>query len=207
MTAKRKRINMPKNKFLITQSLLSSWLYVYKTDTGYKDFLSALDRIQKPPTKAMLDGNHFEAMVNAVCDGQPIDQAHEWYKPITEVVDIVGGSQKQVRASKDIEIDGINFVLYGVLDFLKAGTIYDTKFSKTYAMGKYMESPQHPMYFELVPEAKRFEYVICDGSWVYREAYDREDVVPIQYTIKNFMDFLDRQNLVNRYCEKWRSKY
>ena len=198
---------MPKNKFLMTQSLLSSWLYVYKTDTGYNDFLSALDRIQKPPTKAMLDGNRFEAIVNAVCDGQQIDPKHEWYKPVVEVANIVGGSQKQVKVSKNIEIDGINFVLYGVLDFLKAGVIRDTKFSKSYFMNKYLDSPQHPMYFELVPEAKRFEYVICDGTWVYKEAYDRDDVVPIQHTIKNFMDFLDRYNLVERYCEKWRSKF
>lgn len=195
------------NKFLITQSLLSSWLYTYKLDNGYEDFLNSLNRIRKPPTRAMLDGTQFEGMVNAVCNGRPIERENKLYDVVMQTVDIVKGAQQQVKLSRDVEVNGVRFVLYGVLDFLKAGVIYDTKFSKTYHYGKYLDSPQHPMYFALVPEAKRFEYVICDGSWVYREAYEPEDVEPIETTIKQFMEFLDRQNLVDLYCEKWRSKY
>lgn len=195
------------NKYLITQSLLSSWLYTYKMDNGYEDFLGALNRIRKPPTKAMLDGTKFEGMVNAVCNGHPLEQENDLYPVVMQTVEIVKGAQQQVKLSRDIVIDGVEFVLYGVLDFLKAGVIYDTKFSRTYHYGKYLDSPQHPMYFALVPEAKRFEYVICDGSWVYREAYEPDDVEPIETTIKQFMEFLDRQNLVDLYCEKWRSKY
>ena len=199
---------MSQNKpLLITQSLLSSWLYVYKTNDGYEKFVDSLHRKKQTPTKAMLDGIRFESMVNAVCNGQPMDKAHKWTKGIEQVVPIVKGAQQQVKVSKNVEIDGIKFVLYGILDFLKSGTIYDTKFSKTYVLNKYLESPQHPMYFELVPEAKRFEYVICDGSWVYREGYDREDTEPISLTIKNFMKFLDKYNLVKTYYENWRSKY
>jgi hypothetical protein len=98
-------------------------------------------------------------------------------------------------------------VCYGVLDFLKAGVIYDTKYSKTYSVGKYRESPQHPMYFYLTPEAKEFQYKICDGQWVYTETYSPDEVEPIEKTIKHFMDFLDRQNLVKTFCENWISKY
>lgn len=198
---------MKKNKFLITQSLLSSWLYVYKTDNGYKDFLNTLNRAKKPKTKAMLNGIKFESIVNSVCDGKTIEKTHELYKPVMEVVDIVKGAQKQVKLSKEVNINGIHFVLYGILDYLKSGIIYDTKFSKTYSFGKYLESPQHPMYFDLVPEAKRFEYIICDGKLVYREGYDREDTKPISYIINDFMNFLDKYNLVKIYCENWKSKF
>ena len=192
---------------LITQSLLSSWLYVYKTDDGYEKFIDSLHRKKQNPTTAMLDGIHFESMVNSVCNGQTMDKSHKWIKGIEQVVPIVKGDQQQVKVSKDVNINGVNFILYGILDFLKAGVIYDTKFSKTYSLNKYLDSPQHPMYFALVPEARRFEYIICNGIWVYRECYDKEDAIPIEEIIKNFMKFLDRYDLVKTYCENWRSKY
>lgn len=208
MIRQKRRTDMKQSKpLLITQSLLSSWLYVYKTDDGYEKFIDSLHRKKQNPTKAMLDGIQFESMVNAVCNGQPMDKSHKWIKGIEQVVPIVKGAQQQVKVSKDVNINGVNFILYGILDFLKAGVIYDTKFSKTYSLNKYLDSPQHPMYFALVPEARRFEYIICDGIWVYRECYDKEDAIPIEEIINNFMKFLDRYDLLKTYCENWRSKY
>lgn len=124
-----------------------------------------------------------------------------------EVCGIVSGGQYQVKASRSLMVDGVEFVCYGILDFLKAGIIYDTKFSKTYRVGKYLYSPQHPMYFFLCPEARRFEYIISDGSYVYREGYAPDDVEPIEKTIHGFMKWMDRVGLVRVYCENWRSKY
>lgn len=195
------------NKLLITQSLLSSWNYLYKKEDGMDEFISALLRKRTPPTKAMLDGTRFEGMVNAVCNGRPLEEENDLYPVVMQTADIVRGAQQQVKLSRNMVIGGINFVLYGVLDYLKAGVIYDTKFSKTYHYGKYLDSPQHPMYFALVPEAKRFEYIICDGSWVYREAYEPDDVEPIERTIEQFLKFLDRHDLFGLYSENWRSKY
>mgnify|MGYP000851683466 CR=1 FL=1 len=196
------------NKFLVTQSLISSWQWSYKTDNGYEDFLKTLRREPIQPTKAMLAGQHFENVLNAALNGADIDPAHEWYKPITELYPTLFGAQQQVRLSRDMRVDGMNFVLYGVLDYLKAGVIYDTKYSKTYrSVGKYLDSPQHPMYFALVPEAYEFQYKICDGRYVYTEAYRPDEVEPIERTISQFMAFLDRQNLVSTFCEHWQSKY
>lgn len=172
-----------------------------------EEFVNALLRKRTPPTKAMLDGTRYEGMVNAVCNGQTLDPDTDIYSVVMQTVDIVKGAQQQVRLSRNMVIDGVNFVLYGVLDYLKAGVIYDTKFSKTYQYGKYLDSPQHPMYFALVPEAKRFEYIICDGSYVYREGYDPDDVEPIERTISQFIKFLDRHELFGLYAENWRSKY
>ena len=198
-------------RFLITQSLLSSWLWSYKLEDGYKDFLKTLRREPIQPTKAMLEGTRFENCLNAVLTGAEIDESHEWYKPITNIYPTLYGAQQQVRVSRDMEVKGINFVCYGVLDFLKEGVIYDTKYSKTYSKtysyGKYLESPQTPMYFHLVPEAYKFSYLICDGKDVYEETYTPDDVEPIETTIKYFMDYLDKLNLVDLYCENWRSKY
>lgn len=196
------------NKFLITQSLLSSWQWSLKLEDGYEDFLKTLRREPIQQTKAMLDGIRFENCLNAVLDGTEIEPTHEWYKPIMELYPTLHGAQQQVRLSRDITVQGVPLVLYGVLDFLKAGVIYDTKYSKTYKRyGKYLNSPQHPAYFALVQEAREFQYKICDGKHIYTETYRPDEVEPIERTIKHFMDFLDKHNLVKTYCDNWRSKY
>lgn len=195
------------NRFLITQSLLSAWQWGLVLETGYEDFLKTLRREPIRPNKNMLLGQRFESVLNATLNGAEIEPAHEWYKPITELVSVLDGAQQQVAVSKDVTVHGVQFVLYGKLDYLKAGIIYDTKFSGTYHVGKYLDSPQHPMYLALVPEAYEFQYKICDGKWVYTETYRPDEVDPIERTIKHFMDFLDKQNLVTLFCENWRSKY
>jgi hypothetical protein len=192
-----------RNKLRITQSLLSAWEWSYKTENGYADFLDTLKRVKKPPTQAMLDGVRFEGIINAALDGEPLDEAHEWYKPISEIVSELRRSQKQVVLYRDITVNGVPFLLHGVLDFLKAGIIYDTKFSKSYSVGKYRDSPQHPMYFALVPEAYKFQYTISDGKYVYRETYYPDDTEPIEIIISNFMIFLERQNLIDTYAKYW----
>lgn len=195
------------NKFLITQSLLSSWLWSYKLENGYEDFLKTLRREPIQQTKAMLEGIRFENCLNAVLNGAEIEPMHEWYKPIMELYPTLAGAQQQVRLSRDLTVNGVTFVCYGVLDFLKAGTVFDTKYSKTYSVGKYLDSPQAPMYLFLVPEAREFQYKICDGKYIYTETYRPDEVEPIERTIKNFMGFLDKMDLIKMYCENWRSKY
>lgn len=195
------------NRYLITQSLLSSWMFGLKLENGYEDFLKTLKRDPIQPNKNMLMGQHFENCLNAVLNGAEIEPTHEWYKPITELYPTLNGAQQQAALSKDITIDDTSFVLYGKLDYLKAGIIYDAKYSKTYHVGKYLESPQHPMYFALVPEAYEFQYLICNGEDVFVETYRPDEVKPIERTIKNFMFFLEKMNLVDIYRENWRSKY
>jgi hypothetical protein len=196
-----------RNKFLITQSLISSWEWGLTSPNKYEEFLKTLRREPIQPNKAMLEGRRFENVLCSVLNGAEIEESHEWYKPITELQPVLQGAQQQVRLSRDLTVDGVNFVCYGVLDFLKAGIIYDTKYSKSYYTGKYFESPQTPMYFYLVPEAREFQYKICDGKYVYTEAYKKEDIEPIERMIKHFMEFLDNINLVKVYCDNWKSKY
>lgn len=195
------------DRFLVTQSLISSWQWGLTLENGYEDFLKTLRREPIQQTKPMLEGIRFENCLNAVLTGAEIEPTHEWYKPITELYPVLYGAQQQVALSKDVTVQGVNFVLYGKLDYLKAGIITDTKYSGTYRVGKYLGSPQHVAYFALVPEAREFQYKICDGQYVYTEIYRPDEVEPIERTIKNFMDFLDRMNLMGIYCEHWRSKY
>lgn len=187
----------------ITQSLLSAWDYVYKKEDGYEDFLSTLNREKKPPTQAMLDGRRFEGLVNSALDGNPIPEDNDWYVPVMQLSKYLAGSQQQVEIRRVVEIDGVQFQLHGILDFLRSGIIYDTKFSKTYKVGKYLDSPQHPMYFALVPEAYEFQYLISDGSYLYREIYRPEDTEPIEKEIRLFMRYLEQRNLIDIFVKKW----
>ena len=195
---------MPTNKLKITQSLLSAWLYSFELDNGYEKFLNALNKIAEPTNEAMLNGIQFEGLVNTGIDGQPLDENHKWYQPVKECVELLNGSQKQVSIYKDVVVDGYLFELHGILDFLKEGIIYDTKFSKTYHLNKYLHSPQTPMYFCLVPEAYQFTYVICDGKYIYKESYTPDMVQPIEKTIHQFIEYLKQHNLLELYVEKWR---
>lgn len=187
----------------ITQSLLSAWDYVYKKEDGYEDFLSTLKREKKPPTQAMLDGRRFEGLVNSALDGNPIPEDIEWYQPVMQLSKYLAGSQQQVEIRRVVEIDGVQFQLHGILDFLRSGIIFDTKFSKTYKVGKYLDSPQHPMYFALVPEAYEFQYLISDGTYLYREVYRPGDTDPIEKEIRLFMRYLEQRDLIDIFVEKW----
>lgn len=187
----------------ITQSLLSAWDYVYKKEDGYEDFLATLNREKKPPTKAMLNGRRFEGLVNSALDGNPIPEDIEWYQPVMQLSKYLAGSQQQVEIRRVVEIDGVQFQLHGILDFLRSGIIFDTKFSTTYKVGKYLDSPQHPMYFALVPEAYEFQYLISDGTYVYREVYRPEDTEPIEKEIRLFMRYLEQRNLIDIFVKKW----
>ena len=194
------------NKFHITQSLLSDWQRSFLVEDGYESFINSLNRIPKQPTEPMLLGIEFESCVNSVLDGAYIPSTHKWYKPVMQLADLLAGSQQQVTARREVIVDGVCFELYGVLDFLKAGVIYDTKFSKHYYVNKYINSPQHPLYFRVVPEAYKFSYLSCDGEFIYTETYLPEDVTPIETTIHQFMQYLEKHNLIDTYTSIWNLK-
>ena len=195
-------------KVRVTKSLLDGWLWSYKRDSGWEDFIKTLNREPLQPTKAMLDGTRYENVLNNVLDGVPIAPDHEWYKPITEMTQELSGAQQQVNLFADtgIEYGGYKILLHGVLDYLVRGHIYDCKFSKTYHLNKYFweDTTQTALYLALVPEAMDFTYIISDGKYVYRERYPREIVPPIENTVIQFCKFLERQNLINTFFEKWR---
>lgn len=191
------------SKVRVTQTLLTSWEYSFKTDDGYESFLKTLNREKTPPTKAMLDGIRYENVLNNVLKGETITPDHEWYAPITEMAEELQGAQQQVTLFKEIQVDGQTTLLHGVLDYLRAGEIWDCKFSKTYHLNKYLNSPQLMMYLSLVPEARRMTFIVSDGKYVYRERYPRDIVEPIDLTIKYFYEFLKRYDLWQTFIEKW----
>lgn len=203
---------------LITHSLLSSWLYTYNCMEGFEeeaeaDFLRTLRREpMEEPSEAIQNGIAFESSVYALAaNPQDITVFPGWKAAAGRIADIIRGGQIQVKVQRDIVVDGETYLLYGILDALKAGTIYDVKYSSkgfgsAEMAGKYLESTQHPAYLYCVPEAYRFVYLCSDGEGLYTEEYTRKQTLYIGDTIRHFRNELRRRGLEGLYLEKWGSK-
>lgn len=198
-------------RYLMTHSLMSSWLYAMKENpfedmTSERDplaeFMGTLNKMETPPNEAMENGIAFEDLVTAITKGHG-DQKAKWYDAASKVAQIVGGGALQYRAWKTIEVGGLTLVLYGRLDCLKSGEIYDIKFSKGYDRGKYSDSTQHPTYLELVPEARGFTYIVSNGIEVWTERYRRDEAPSILPTISDFLGWIETMGLLGIYKEKW----
>ena len=222
------------SRYLMTHSLLSSWLYAIKEDPfedvtterdHFAEFMDVLNRVPTPTTEAMQDGLDFEKLVTDIATGRFVpefetdgtvnkssygngelmgyDKYPRWYDAACKVAGVVRGGQFQFKARKYVTVNGIDFLLFGKLDVLKACDIDDIKFSKSYDRGKYFGSTQHPMYFELIPEARRFSYLISNGTDVWTETYIREETRSIYPFIGDFADWLHDNGLFQIYAEKW----
>ena len=201
-------------RYLMTHSLLSAWQYSMAenpyedatTETDpMGDFLKVLRREPREPSEAMQNGIDFEDMVTSIANGADwqTDKEHRWYNAAAKVADFVRGDSFQFKARKQIEVAGTQILLYGILDVLKAGTIFDIKFSKSYDRGKYVDSTQHPTYFELVPEAGTFKYLISNGISVWTETYRRDETPSIVPVAADFLGWLEAVDLMDVYREKW----
>lgn len=198
--------------YLMTHSLLSSWLYAMKSSPyedltserdAYGDFLKTLRREPTETTQAMQNGIDFENMVTDIVNGVELDSDEKWYDAACKVAKIVSGGQLQYKAKKQIVVSGIPILLYGRLDVLKAGEIIDIKFSSGYERGKYFDSTQHPVYLELIPEAYQFTYLITNGSDVWKETYRREETHSMIPTIEYFLSYLKESGLWEEYAKHW----
>lgn len=178
-------------KYYITASLLNSWTYNLNNGT-LEDFKKVLNKEQFEPTEAILKGFAFEKYMQ------------ENYK------ETLNGSY-QLRLSKECG----DYLLYGILDCLKGGVIYDYKFSQNYEVGKFFGNYQTAMYLELVPEARKMVYLITNkfdsdneiAGDIFREEYERSSVVePIEITVSKFINWLKQMNLYEVYQENWRCK-
>ena len=198
--------------YLMTHSLLSSWLYAMREnpyadatteDTAQADFLRVLRREPTEPTEAMQNGIDFENLVTDLVNGQVDQTKVTWLEPAQKIASVIRGGKLQYVATKQITVLGMELLLYGRLDALKAGGIYDIKFSKSYDRGKYVDSTQHPMYLELVPKAESFTYLISNGTEVWTEKYRRDETRPIVPTIQDFLRYLGMTGLMETYTKLW----
>lgn len=198
-------------KYLITHSLLSSWLYAMK-ENPYEDMTNAKDpmedffkTLKREPidvTEAIQNGLDFETLVTDIICGAG-DRSNPWWEAANAVAGELRDAQLQFVAKRTVNIGGDEFLLYGRLDALRAGVITDIKFSKGYERGKYFDSTQHPMYMFLIPGAYQFTYLVSNGTEVWHETYRRDETPDILPIIRDFLDWLRGHGLYGLYCKYW----
>ena len=179
------------DRFLVTHSLLSSWLYAIQ-DNPYDDatterdplaeFMAVLRREPTPTSAAMQKGIDFENLVTAILNGTG-DKTNEWYFTANRVAGIIQGGILQYSAKKLVRIGDRDVLLYGRLDALKGGVIYDIKYSGHY----------------------EFSYLISNGKEFWQETYRREEAASIDSIVSNFYDWLSVQGLDELYRQHWRA--
>ena len=200
-------------RYLITQSLLSAWSYAHTcyescAEEAYEEFLNALNRVPKETTPEMQNGIDFENEVYAEAAGVPRTPHPSWENGIKAVATVIKGAQTQVKAQREYTVGNKTLLVYGVLDALKAGVIYDVKFSnKSFnsaeLAGKYLDAAQHSAYLYLIPEAYRFEYLVSDGEDIYTEPYTPKTSRPFEEIAAEFLESIEAMGLMSIYEEKW----
>ena len=202
--------------YLITQSLISSWNYMMSCreecqEEAYADFLNTLNRVPKETTPEMQNGIDFENEVYKAAAGVPRTAHPKWEDGINAVATLIKGAPVQVKAQRELTLGSMELLVYGIMDALKAGVIYDVKFSNkgfgsAELAGKYLDSPQHPAYFFIEPDAREFQYLVSDGVDLYTETYTRANSRPFKEIVEEFLTSLDAMNLLGVYKEKWAAR-
>lgn len=177
-------------KTYITPTLLNSWSYCIKNST-LEDFIKVLNKEEFEPSDSIIKGYEFETYMQ------------ENYK------ETFNGAYQVVVQKKYGD-----YLLYGKVDCLKGGIIYDYKYTANYDVGKFFNNHQTIMYLEMVPEAKKMVYLITNKfeedikPEIFREEYTK-DMFPetIDSILHKFETWLKQYNLFEVYAEKWKCKY
>ena len=175
-------------KYYITPSLLNSWQYNIKNGT-LEDFIKVLNKEEFEPSANIIKGFEFEEYMQ-------------------ENYSVTKGGAYQVKVSKEYG----DYLLYGIIDCLKDGIIYDYKYTQNYEVGKFFNNHQTLMYLEMVPEAKKMIYIITnkfedEPGDIFKEEYTK-DLFPetIDSILHKFIEWLKAYNLYDLYTEKWKCK-
>lgn len=189
-------------RYLITASLLDSWRNLLTNEyASREDFLRVLNREPSPTTEAQEKGYAFE----------------KWAE---ENYETTKGGVYQIKLSQDfISASKTHYLLYGIVDCIKGGVVYDYKHTGNYEVGNFCDKCQSSMYLQLVPSADRIVYIIGKDKPLYQltennnvpynlfeEEYLRDNVRNIGDIISDFEEWLKINNLIEVYHEKWLAK-
>lgn len=152
--------NSKNPSYLITPSILDSfrWLNVCPPswrDRAYGSIVSTIRREPWKPSNSAKRGMKFEQTVYA--KAYSINESGS--ELFRSVVEIVKGGAYQKVLKKNIEVQGLDVVLYGKADVLFNDKIIDIKTTEKFNKDNYLEGWQHRIY-TFVSDIKDFEYLI-----------------------------------------------
>lgn len=178
-------------RYLITPTLINSWLYYMNSEEpDDASILATIRKVKFEATPAMEAGNKFEADVFAWVDGYRVELMDDYWACVEEVAAEVPGGVRQLKVSKEIEVDGQAYLLYGKVDHLAGPVASDVKFTGSYEFPKFKDTAQHPIYLECLDTVPVFRYLISDGRRVYEERYLRQECPPAAQLVRDMVGHL-----------------
>jgi len=166
------------SRCLVTPSLHAAWQWFMQSDADdIAIFLETLNRVERAPSEAVLAGRQFENDVFTYCDGRYEARGGKqslYDECVAEAAEQVRGGLRQERLYREARIGGFDVLLYGRADVIRRGRIYNLKKSRSYEIGKYTGSIQHPLYM-WAAGIDSFRYIVSDGRSLWFEDYHLDD--------------------------------
>ena len=168
-------------------TLLNAWAYYYN-EVGYEDqngewrhyvpdiesLLNIINRVPTKRTPAQIEGQRFE---DAVLKRIPMPYGAE-EAVILKAQSIIGRyGFADMRNLGTYQIDGDIVNIYGLIDWLGGGTVFDLKKIGRYKPGMFCQSHQIWYAVNLEQEGfRKMSYVINSDNDIYTEEYRLSDV-------------------------------
>lgn len=121
----------------------------------------------------------------------------------------IHGGQFQAKATKELEVDGEKFSLFGYIDVAFPDILYDIKTTTKFRQSKYTESAQHLVYIACTG-IKRFGYLVVDyNGTAYPVATHFVDAscepnvaeIELRARIREFVAYLKTHDLWQTYTQ------
>lgn len=156
---------------LITTSILDSYDWLMSCPQSFraaalKQILDSLNRAPWDPTPAILRGMAFE---KKVCEGlETISKEDFLAKFEGSTPDIIQfwehcrGGRQQAKLSKTIEVNGVEYYIYGKRDIAFKDKTIDIKTTGDYKGPKYYLSKNQHNVYVMCSEIEAFEYMIAE---------------------------------------------
>lgn len=171
---------------LVTPSLLNGfdWLNGCPAswkDKAHEDFEKQLKRIyDEEMPEPIRAGVHFEKAVYAMAHKKSPNR-EKGSQFFWQVVDRVKDGAFQQKTKKYVDIDGLEYCLYGKIDVRLPNEIVDIKTTTNYrGQRKYLDGWQHIMY-TFTTGVSKFTYLVVEWQQVANKQYEILDLHEVTY--------------------------
>jgi len=158
-----------------------SWLQKSQKENALEEFIDKINRVERPRTIEMLRGMEFERLVNALAKSkkiptEPIQVLDKIVSPeiIMDFISDMEHSAQQVFLECQVSTRYGLVRLYGYADDILGDTVFDTKTTKEFELGKYRNNFQHRVYLEALKKTgiNQFIYRVTDFENYFEDVYD-----------------------------------
>lgn len=182
--------NQPRYKFYATLLDAFRWYRASESESALQEFIDKINRVEIVDEKALERMNKGTALNNLVdkqvknhvfCEADKIssivDNTEFTFdaKIVNELGDRLELSIPQHYIECTIDVNGVEVLLYGYIDYLRLNRCIDLKTTSKYELGKYKDNMQMHLYPVSLKEkgidVDEFEFLVTDFKEVYSEVY------------------------------------